>query len=307
MSRLPRPLQGIILPLVTPLLAPEELDVAGLERVTEHVLAGGVSGLFLLGTTGEGPSLSYRLRRDLVTRVCRQVKGRVPVLVGITDAALAEAVAMARHAAEAGADAVVSSAPFYFPPTQPELVAYVRTLSQQVPLPLLLYNMPLMTKVFFTPDTLRQALEIEKIIGLKDSSGDMAFFHTVRQLLSQRSDWTLLIGPEELLAGAVLFGGHGGVSGGANLFPRLFVNLYEAAVRREMAQVTALQQEVLQVTQIYRLRPSSRSFIQGLKSALHAAGLCGETLAEPCEPFSTAEREVIRSIVESKSFWTLPG
>src|SRR5208283_5161575 len=100
------PLSGIVPPLVTPLRDRDTLDVAGLERLVERVLDGGVSGLFILGTTGEGPSLSYRLRRELVERVCRQVKNRVPVLVGITDTAFIESVNVARHAANAGVSAV---------------------------------------------------------------------------------------------------------------------------------------------------------------------------------------------------------
>ena len=97
--------------MVTPLRGRDELDVAGLERLVEHILAGGVNGLFILGTTGEGPSLSYRLRRELVERVCRQVKNRVPVLVGITDTAFIESVNLARHSAEVGASAVVVAPP----------------------------------------------------------------------------------------------------------------------------------------------------------------------------------------------------
>ena len=79
-----KPLKGIIVPMVTPLLDRDTLDAAGLERLIEHILAGGVHGLFILGTTGEAPSLSYRLRYELIQRVCEQVKGRVPVLVGIS-------------------------------------------------------------------------------------------------------------------------------------------------------------------------------------------------------------------------------
>jgi dihydrodipicolinate synthase/N-acetylneuraminate lyase len=108
---------GVIPPLVTPLLDRDTLDDEGLQRLVERAIAGGVSGLFILGSTGEAPSLSYRLRRQLITRVCELVKRRVPVLVGITDTSLAEAVGLARHAAEAGADAVVSSSPYYFSPS----------------------------------------------------------------------------------------------------------------------------------------------------------------------------------------------
>ena len=88
-------LSGIIPPLVSPLHARDELDQKGLERLIEHVLAGGVHGLFLLGTTGEAPSLSYRLRRELIDRVCGTVSNRMPVLVGVTDTSFVETVQLA--------------------------------------------------------------------------------------------------------------------------------------------------------------------------------------------------------------------
>src|SRR6266478_8353138 len=103
---------GIIPPMVTPLRRRDELDVPGLERLLEHILAGGVHGLFVLGTTGEAPSLSYRLRRELIERTCRQVAGRVPVLVGITDTAFVEAVQLSHFAAETGAQALVLAPPY---------------------------------------------------------------------------------------------------------------------------------------------------------------------------------------------------
>src|ERR1700744_501803 len=111
-------LTGIVPLVVTPLLSRDELDVAGLERLVEHVLSGGVHGIFVLGTTGEAPSLSYRLRRELIERTCKLVAGRVPVLVGITDTAFVEAVSLSQWAAECGAHALVVSAPYYFPNSQ---------------------------------------------------------------------------------------------------------------------------------------------------------------------------------------------
>ncbi len=126
------------------------------KRLIEHILAGGVRGLFILGTSGEAPGLSYRLRRELIERVCRQVNQRVPVLVGITDTSLVEAHQMAQHAADCGVSAVVSAPPYYFAASQEELVTFVEKLVAGLPLPLFLYNMPQMTKVQFTPETLRQ-------------------------------------------------------------------------------------------------------------------------------------------------------
>jgi len=135
--------------MITPLVDRDTLDVPGLERLIEHILGGGVHGLFILGTTGEAPSLSYRLRHDLIDRVCRQVAGRVPVLVGITDTSFVESVNLAQRAAQAGAAAVVLSAPYYFPAGQPELWEYIEDIAGALPLPVFLYNMPSHTKLSF--------------------------------------------------------------------------------------------------------------------------------------------------------------
>jgi len=225
-----QPLHGIVPPLITPLAGRDKLDVAGLERLIEHVLAGGVHGVFILGTSGEAPSLSYRLRRELVKRVCWQVAGRVPVLVGITDTSLVEALAMARHAGDADAHAVVTSAPDYFSAGQDELLAFIDHLVQELPLPLYLYNMPLMTKTRFEPDTVRRLAQLEAIIGIKDSSGDLNYFRQLVKVAKARPDWRLFIGQEHLLVDALRLGGHGAVSGGASIAPKLFGSLYEAAV-----------------------------------------------------------------------------
>jgi 4-hydroxy-tetrahydrodipicolinate synthase len=93
---------GIIPPIVTPLSGRDMLDHEGLERLVERLVTGGVTGLFILGTTGEGPSLSYRLRREMIAQTCRIVRNRVPVLVGITDTSFVESLALARHSEECG-------------------------------------------------------------------------------------------------------------------------------------------------------------------------------------------------------------
>lgn len=291
-------LTGIIPPIVTPLLSRDELDVAGLERLLEHILAGGVHGIFVLGTTGEAPSLSYRLRRELIERTCRQVAGRVPVLVGITDTAFVEAVHLSQFAAEAGAKALVLAPPYYFPNSQPELLEYVQHLAPELPLPLFLYNMPTHTKTIFEVETVRRAMEMPNIVGLKDSSANMVYFHHLIRLLPQRPEWSLLIGPEELLAESVLLGGHGGVCGGANLRPKLYVDLYNAARARDFERAATLHAEVMHVsTTLYRVGRHSSAIIKGLKCALRELGLCDDFMAEPFHRFREEERERVRTVL----------
>ncbi len=277
---LPRPLCGVIPPMLTPLSDRDTLDRAGLERLIEHILAGGVHGLFVLGTTGEGPSLSFRLRCELIDRVCEQVAGRVALLVGITDASFVESVNLADYAADAGAAAVVLSAPYYFPAGQQQLLQHVEHIAAELPLPVFLYNMPSHTKISFQPETVRRLMQVPNIVGLKDSSADMIYFHHLRRLVQQRPDWTLLIGPEELLAESVLLGGHGGVCGGANLWPHLYVDLYQAATQRDMTLVAQLHAKVMQLSQtIYSVSQSGARVIEGLKCALSCLGICGANTA----------------------------
>ena len=281
--------------MVTPLLDRDSLDVPGLERLVEHILAGGPAGLFILGTTGEGPSLSYRLRRELIDRVVENVAGRVPVLVGITDTAFVESVSLAHYAAEAGAQAVVLSAPPYFPSCQQGLLRYVERLVETLALPVFLYNMPSHTKLAFEPETVRQLMDIPKIVGLKDSSADMIYFQRIQQLTVDRLDFTLMIGPEELLAEALLQGAGGGVCGGANLCCQLYVDLYHAATARDLDRVAELHARVIQISDaVYTTEQNGLGVVKGLKCVLSWLGVCHDLCVEPLQSCGTAESERIR-------------
>jgi dihydrodipicolinate synthase/N-acetylneuraminate lyase len=302
-EKIPQPLRGIIPPLITPLLNTDTLDVQGLERLIEHTISGGVQGIFILGTTGEFASLSYKLRKGLIERTCQQVNGRVPVLVGITDTAYVESLNLANIAADSGANAVVLAPPYYFASGQPELLEYLQRIMLQMPLPLFIYNMPVHTKVVFEPDTVRAAAQIPGIIGMKDSSSNLAYFKQVQYGLRDRQDFTFLVGPEEFMAEFVLTGGHGGVTGGANMFPRLYVSLYKASVNRDFEKITQLQQKVMQIsTTIYKVGHYGSSYLKGLKSALSVLGICSDFMAEPFHSFKQPEREKIKRILEELNY-----
>lgn len=290
---------GIIPPLVTPLTDRDSLDVPGLERLVDHVIAGGVSGLFILGTTGEAPSLSYRLRREHIDRVCRLVNGRVPVLVGITDTSFVESVHLAQHAASAGAAAVVLSTPYYFPAGQTELTGYIQNLVPELPLPLVLYNMPGLTKVWFEYETLQKLADLPGIVGIKDSSGDLAYFERLMSLRERRPDWSIMIGPEAMLPQAMQLGGDGGVAGGANPYPRLFVECYRAAVAGDQPRVLRLSQVINELQRIYDIGKYASRYIKATKCALSLLNICDDFMAEPFHRFLPPERTRVQAILES--------
>ena len=137
-----------------------------------------------------------------------------------------------------------------------------------------------------TPETVIRLASVENIVGCKDSSGDLTFFGTLVRELGSRDDFTLLTGPEELLAESVRMGGDGGVNGGANLCPELFASLYRALRDSDSEQVRRLQAEVLELGKLYRSRPGAAGVIRGLKYELSRRGLLKNVLAFPALPLS---------------------
>ncbi len=292
----PKPLRGIVPPLLTPLLTPNSLDAASLERLIEHVIAGGVHGVFILGTTGEGPALGLDLMKLCIAHAAKALRGRVPLLVGVTHASTADSLVLARTAADAGADAVVTAGPCYFPVAQPELVEWAKRFAAASPLPVFLYNMPSHTHLRFSEASVVKLAELPNIVGLKDSSAEVLYLHgLLRAVLPRRPDFTLMIGPEELTAEAVLLGVHGGVNGGANLFPKIYVDLYRAATVGDVATLRKLHDRVMSISRrLYSVGAFGSSYLCGIKCAAAELGLMQNVLAAPYRAFEGAERERVR-------------
>lgn len=290
-----KPLCGIIPPLVTPLKDNETLDVESLERLIEHLIAGGVHGLFILGTTGEEQSLSYDVRKQMIKEACRINHGRLPLLACITDTSIVESIRLAKVAANCGADGVVSAPPYYFATGQPELAQFYEELVPQLPLPVFLYNMPSHVKVSFAPDTVRRIARNLQVIGFKDSSANAVYFQSVMYKMQERRDFAMLVGPEEITGECVLLGAHGGINGGANMFPELYVAMYEAASTGDLPRVRQLQQFVMQIsTTIYTVGKHGSSYLKGLKCALSLLGIINDDfVASPFYKFDAPEREKI--------------
>jgi 4-hydroxy-tetrahydrodipicolinate synthase len=198
-------------------------------------------------------------------------------------------------ACEHGADAVVAMPPSYIPPTSSELGEYLNVLVSRLPLPLFLYNMPALTRITWDLSLVRSAMDNPRIYGIKDSSGDMKYFQYLCEMGKQRSDWCIYMGAEELLIPAVHAGAHGGVSGGANVFPQLYASLHQAAEIRNDRRTAALLPLAKQVQKI--LFPFSSGIgdgIRRIKSALACLGLCGSATAPPLRQSNEEEVDIIR-------------
>jgi dihydrodipicolinate synthase/N-acetylneuraminate lyase len=289
------PFHGIIPPLVTPLDERRQVDLGGLDRLVERLVTAPVHGLFVLGTTGEGPSLTQPAQQTVVSAVCDQVAGRLPVLVGITNPVVAHSLEIAEAAYSAGASAVVFAPPYYFPMSQAELLDYSQQLVARLPLPVMLYNMPGCCKTWFDVETVGQLSQIPQVLGLKDSSGDLDFLKCVVERVAERNDFALFVGPEEILVSAMRIGAHGGVHGGANMFPRLYTEMYRTAAVGDWSEAERLQQAVLTVSQsIYTASEGPSRIIKGIKTVLDLLGICSDQMAEPFRRHDESSREQIR-------------
>ena len=168
-----------------------------------------------------------------------------------------------------------------------------------LPLPLYLYNMPSHVKVFFDPKTVVALAAHPNIVGLKDSSANMTYFQTLLYLLRDKPDFALLVGPEELTGECVLMGADGGVNGGANIFPELYVGMYDAARAHDIGRVRELQKRIMQIsTSIYTVGKYGSSYLKGVKCALSLLGICDDYLSYPYRKFRSEERARIRTALE---------
>lgn len=291
-------LKGIIVPLVTPLENQDVIDFEGAKILLERIIAGGASAAFLLGTTGEMQSLSMDTRYDFVSYMCRLAEGRIPVMVAVTETSFAESVRFARHAAECGASAVVAAAPYYFSSSQNELKDWYIALADASPLPVYLYNMPSHVKVFLEVPLVCELAAHPNIVGLKDSSGNMTYFSKLLHHFKD-TDFAIYMGPEEQTAAAVMMGADGGVNGGANMFPELYVALYEAAAAGDFKAVNELQTKVMDISAgVYDVAGGSSSYLRGLKCALGILGICNDFVSLPYCALDEHNRSIIKANLE---------
>lgn len=299
-------MHGLVPPLVTPLQPDGGLDVPALERLLEHVLTAGVHGVFMLGTTGEAYVLTETLRREVVEATAGILKGRVPLYVGVGDAEPGRVLAHAEAAARAGADFLVLISPAYFDYAPAELAEYFARMAARMPRPVVLYNNPGVTRNPITPEVLQPLFTAPNVVGIKDSTGAADISNRGLAQLARFPHFRWFEGIDTLIAQAVYLGAHGGVAGGANLFPRVYVRLYEAARSGDTVTVRRMQQAVVALQAVYREDAAHSTpvgaYLKGIKHGLHVLGICGKQMTWPFRPLSQASQagieRVLRQVAE---------
>lgn len=251
--------RGVIPPVVTPLDDDRRVDVASLTRLVEHLLAGGVHGLFALGSSGETVFLTDDQRDVALDTIVKVTAGRVPVIAGCIEPTTSRVIERAERSRELGADALVATAPFYTRTHPTEIDRHFREIRLAVDLPLLAYDIPVCVHVKLDNDLLRSLAEDGVLDGVKDSSGDDVAF---RQLVLATGDlpgFSALTGHEVVVDGALLGGAHGVVPGLGNVDPAGYVRLYDAAQRGDWAIAKAEQDRLARLFEIVKAADPARS------------------------------------------------
>lgn len=294
----PRQLRGVVPPLLTPFTAGgAAVDPDGIGRLVEHVLAGGVRALFVAGTTGEFAALGEGDWRILIEATVRTTRGRALVLAGVSHNTTAGAIALARAAANLGADAVVATTPYYFRHTQGELFAHYQALAAASPLPLLLYNIPQNTGNAIEPATVAALARKPNVIGLKDSAGGLEGVRRLRRLVGP--DFRLLLGTDNLGDVTLLLGADGTVPSIANLVPSLVVDAWAAAEAGDRDRAATLHERVAALAAVYGTAEpgSAGGFVAALRHAMLRIGLPVGPARAPIGPLSAAGEERVEAIL----------
>ncbi|MEV3947753.1 dihydrodipicolinate synthase family protein [Streptomyces halstedii] len=277
---------GVIPPVVTPLTADGELDRASLERVVGHLLDGGVSGLFALGSSGETAYLTPGQQDEVIKVITSAAAGQVPVLVGAIETTTNRAVERARAAAALGADAVVATAPFYTRTHATEIDRHFRDIAAAVDLPLLAYDVPVCVHTKLDPELLLPLAADGVLAGIKDSSGDDGSFRRLAIAARDLPGFSVLTGHELVVDAMMLGGADGSVPGLGNVDPHGYVRLHEAAVRGDWAAATAEQDRLVGLFEIVTAAApgTSSATAAGLgafKTALMLRGVIATNVMSP--------------------------
>lgn len=291
-GRIAPPLAGVTAALVTPLDEQGELDETAVERLLKRVVDGGVAAVGPAGSTGEGNRLGWSLRLRLSRLVRSLVPPEIPMVSGVNVTSVRETASELEHLADAGAAAALVAPPAFFPASDAELIGLYERLAEHSPLPILLYNIPVFTKVEFSPIVVAALADVPGIVGIKDSSRNMEYLQQVLLRTREKAGFTVLTGTDSLYLPSLMLGVHGAVCASANLAPSLAVGIHRDFAAGDLTTALRLQQKLAELVAACRVG----AFPAGWKAALAIAGVCSPYLAAPAQPLA----EPVRTALESR-------
>ena len=280
--------RGSMTALVTP-FKNGAVDEKAFRDLIDWQISEGTSGLVPVGTTGESPTLSHEEHHKVVEICIDQAKGRVPVIAGAGSNSTKEAIALARHAEKAGADAVLVVTPYYNKPTQEGMYQHFKAVNDAIGIPIIIYNIPPRSVVDMSVDTMARLYELKNIAGVKDATANLARVSQQRHALGP--DFIQLSGEDMTALAYMAAGGHGCISVVANVAPKPCADLMAAVFKGDYAGALKIQDRLVPLHDAVFKEPG----LAGAKHGLKLLGRLDEEVRLPLMPVTPQTGQVIRA------------
>ena len=284
-------LSGSLVAIATPMLPGGALDLPGLCKLIDFHVANGTSGIVVVGTTGESPTVSFEEHCLLIKTAVEHAKGRIPVIAGTGSNSTAEAIEQTEYAKKVGASYGLSVVPYYNKPSQEGLYLHFKTIAEKVELPLLVYNVPGRTMADLATDTVLRLAELPGVVGIKDATSDLVRHVDLMRRLRKTKSFALLSGNDDTALAYMLLGGHGVISVTANVAPRAMATMCDAALNGRLEEARSANAKLMPL--------HTKLFVEAnpipVKWALAEMGLIGGTLRLPLTPLAAPYQDVMRT------------
>jgi 4-hydroxy-tetrahydrodipicolinate synthase len=285
--------RGIIPAMVTPFTNSHEINESSLRKLLDHLIEGGVHGVFIISSTGESYAMSTKEKRRAIEITVDHVAGRVAVYAGTGCITTDETIELTNIAEDCGVDAVSLITPYFISPNQQELMDHYKKIAENTKLPILLYNNVGRTNVNLEAKTVAELAKVPNIVGIKDSSGDMTLSSEYIRM-TRGTKFSTLIGRDTLIYGGLCYGASGAIAACANVAPRLCVEIYDKFNAGDLKGSLDCQ---------YALAPLRLSFNLGsfpvvIKEALTLQGIDMGTCISPIAPLDEAKRAQLKKILQ---------
>ena len=280
-------LEGIWTPIPTPLTKQGKVDADATRKLVDFHIESGIDGILPLGTSGEFALFTREERSTLVWTVVDQTKGRVPVVAGVSDPSIENVLQLSADAKNAGADAVIATPPYYFMTTDQGHYDYFKKISENIDLPLMIYNIPEWTHSFVTPETVQRLADEKLVVGMKYT--EYNFLNLLRFLKTSRTRISIFAGSDGLAYSNLEFGGSGGIIGSANVAPNVASRIFDYYKKGDLKAARESQEKLLPVIEALGIG----KYPAALKAAMELIGHSVGPLKEPLQELSAAEKKLV--------------
>jgi len=289
--------KGTGVAIVTPFKNDKSVDIIALQRIVNHCIEGQVEYIVVLGTTGEPITLNYSEKADVVRCVVETAAGRVPIVIGVAGNDTAKVTDEIDHTDFKGISGLLSVTPYYNKPSQSGLIEHFKTVAAASPVPVILYNVPGRTGVNMNAETtLTLAHEVEKIVGVKEASGNLT---QIMQIIKGRPDkFSVISGDDAISLALIALGGHGVISVIANAYPREFSTIIRKSLENSFIEARTIQYKIFDLFDLLFTDGSP----SGIKAALHILGFSQNVLRLPLVPVSQNTYQKIEKFIQELKF-----